>query len=80
MELVVGAEELGMADEGFGTGGGQPEGIRDVFQGGGTCGAAFQVVDAGVDPPMGRALGSFQHGVEWRITGIKSRRQEKGGW
>ena len=43
MELEVGAEELGMADEGFGTGGGQPEGIRDVFQGGGTCGAAFRL-------------------------------------
>ena len=30
----------------------QPKGVRNVFQGGGTYGAAIQVVDMGADPPQ----------------------------
>ena len=33
-----------------------------------------------LNPCMGRALGSFQHGVARRIMGIQPRRREEGGW
>ena len=31
-------------------------------------------------PRMGRALGSFQHGVARRITGRQPKKREEGGW
>ena len=40
-----------MADEDPRLGGGQPEGIRYVFQGGHACVVAFRVGDVGPDPP-----------------------------
>ena len=58
-ETEEGAEELVTSDKDPETGGCQPKGLGDGFQGGGTGGAAFWVGDVGADPRTGRALGRF---------------------
>ena len=48
-----------MTDKDTSIGGVQPEGIRDVFQGGSTGGVAFRVRDVGADLPHGTGSGTF---------------------
>ena len=50
---------MGLVVEDIGTGRGKPVGVRDVFQGSGTVGAAVQVVDMGADPPYGTGPGKI---------------------
>ena len=50
---------MGTSDADSGTGGGQPKGLQDVFQGGGTGGYDFGVGDVGVEPPHGTGPGKF---------------------
>ena len=58
-EPEEGAEELGMADEDSGTGGGQPKDLRGVFQGGETGGADFRVRDVCAEPLHGTGPWKF---------------------
>ena len=62
-ELSKGAEEVGRDDEDTGTGGHQPTGIRDVFQGGGTGSSFIMVRDMRADPlpAWDRPFKKFQH-------------------
>ena len=69
-----------MSDEDPGTGRGQPEGIRDVFQGGSTGGVDFRVRYLGADPPhwtgprkfstQGRAVDHGKTAVETEGGGL----------
>ena len=53
MEYLEGAEEMGMDGKDYGTGGNQPKGLGDIFQGGSAGGSIIQVGDVGTDPPHG---------------------------
>ena len=54
-----GAEELGMVEKDPGIGGGQPEDVRDAFQGVSIGDVALPVRDVGDDPPHGTGPGKF---------------------
>ena len=58
-ENLEGAEDLGKDDKDTGTGGRQPTGLGDVFQGGGAGGTPIRVGDVGDDTPHGQGPGDF---------------------
>ena len=72
-------EDLGLADQDPGPGGGRPKGIQYVLQGGSSGGVALGVGAVGPDPYMEFSLGSFQHRVTRRITRIQLRKWWGGG-
>ena len=51
---------MGTSVNNIGNGGGQPKGVRDVFQGGGTGGTDFWGGDIGDDPLNGTGPGGVQ--------------------
>ena len=52
-------EDLGTSGKDSGTGGHQPKGLGDVFQGGSAGGYFIQVVDVGADPLHGTGPGKL---------------------
>ena len=70
-EPAEGKEDLGTVDDNLGKGGGEPKGVGYVFQGSGSGGTYFTVVDGVMTPHMGWDLGEFQHRVTRRIIGRK---------
>ena len=58
-QLQKGVKDFGAADEDPGTGGGQPEGIWDVIQGGSADNVAVWVGEEGAEPPHWTGPGEF---------------------
>ena len=64
-------------DNDTGPGGGRPEGIRDILQGGSSGSVAIWVRDVGPDPPLGMGPGQFSAQV--RVADHREAAEEVGG-